>query len=161
MKSDSIDLHAKEKLNALSLLANARRFFGNFQGSISASVEAIEMARSLDSQSGEFSILLNMAKTAFEMGDREAGYGYIDRIISSGADSDNAKVLANVSAAYGVKVIELYTDNRFREGLEEGRQRGKAGYHLYNRLLITSLPLDIRVLSTNVLLATIFPFFVL
>lgn len=123
LKSDSIDSHGNEKINALSLLANARRFFGDFSGSIAASTEAMEMAHSLDNQPGELSILLNMAKTSFEMGNREDGYRYIDRIITSGGNSDNARVLANVSAAYGVKVIELYADNRFKEGLAEGQRR--------------------------------------
>ncbi len=123
LNSDSIDFHPKEKLNALTLLSVAQTFFGNFQESISNSLKAIEIAQQSGNTAAEYNILTTMAKNSFVMGKRKQGYEYLDRIISSGASSTEARVLANVSAAYGVKIVELYADNRFQEGLEEGWKR--------------------------------------
>lgn len=123
LASDSINNHQKEKLNALTLQSVARSFFGNYQGSIESCLEAIKIARQTENKAAEYNILTTMAKAAFAMGNRKQGYDYLDQIISSGEDSDDARVLANVSAAYGVKIVELYTDDRFADGLEEGHKR--------------------------------------
>ncbi|MBD5328933.1 MAG: AraC family transcriptional regulator [Bacteroides sp.] len=123
LQSDSIDSHLKEKLNALTLLSTAQTFFGNFQGSINTSLKGIEIARETGNLPGELNILSTMAKTAFAMGDRKQGYGYLDQAISTGESSDDIRVLANVSSAYGIKVVELYADDRFEEGLKEGYKR--------------------------------------
>lgn len=123
LESDSISAHPKEHLNALTLLSVAQAFFGNFQGSIDLSIKAMEMARKEGNKASEYNILTTMAKTSFTMGDRKRGYEYLDQIISEGSESSEARVLANVSAAYGVKIVELYTDDRFADGLSEGKKR--------------------------------------
>ncbi len=123
LANDSIQHNPKAKLNALTLLSTAQAYYGDFQGSIRTSAEAMELARDMGNTPAEYNILTTMAKTAFAMGNRKQGYGYLDQIISSGEASDDARTLANVSAAYGVKVVELYTDDEFSKGLQEGRKR--------------------------------------
>ncbi len=123
LSDDSISHHDKERLNALTLLSTAQAYYGNFQGSIASSTEAMKIARKLNNEAALFNILTTMSKTSFAMGDRKQGYQYLDRIISEGSNSKNVRTLANVSAAYGVKIVELYTDEKFNEGLEEGRKR--------------------------------------
>lgn len=123
LASDSVGAQSNEQLRGLTLLSVARAFFGDYNGSIGSSLEAIEIARATGNTAAEYNILTTMAKNSFSMGDREQGYSYIDRIISSGSESDEARVLANVSAAYGVKIVELYADEEFAEGLAEGRKR--------------------------------------
>ena len=123
LANDSIEHHDKEKLNALTLLATAQRFYADFGGSIATLTQAIEIARSLGNTAAEYNILTDMAKTSFSMGQRNQGYAYLDRIIDGGAGSSDARTLANVSAALGVKIVELYADDRFAEGLAEGRRR--------------------------------------
>lgn len=123
LESDSISAHPKEHLNALTLLSVAQAYFGNFQGSIDLSIKAMEMARQEGNKASEYNILTTMAKTSFTMGNRKRGYEYLDQIISEGSESSEARVLANVSAAYGVKIVEFYTDERFADGLSEGKKR--------------------------------------
>lgn len=120
---DSIDTHPQEHLNALTLLSVAQSYFGNYQGSINSSIKGIELARKEGNKAGEYNIQTTMAKTSFTMGNRKQGYDYLNQIISEGSGSSEARVLANVSSAYGVKIVELYTDDRFAEGLSEGRKR--------------------------------------
>lgn len=120
---DSISAHPKEHLNALTLLSVAQSHFGNYQGSIDSSIRGMEIARKEGNKAAEYNILTTMAKTSFAMGERNQGYEYLDQIISDGSTSSEARVLANVSAAYGVKIVELYADDRFAEGLAEGRKR--------------------------------------
>lgn len=123
LASDSISAHPKEHLNALTLFSDAQSYFGNYQGSISSSIKAMEMARQDGNKAAEYFILTTMAKTAFTMGNRKQGYEYLDRVIKEGSESSEIRVLANVASAYGVKVIELYADGRFAEGLSEGKNR--------------------------------------
>ena len=123
LADDSISTHPKEQLNALTLLSVAQSYFGNYQGSIDSSIKGMELARKEENKAAEYNILTTMAKTSFTMGERNQGYGYLNQIISEGTNSTEARVLANVSAAYGVKIVELYADDRFAEGLSEGRQR--------------------------------------
>jgi AraC-like DNA-binding protein len=123
LAADSIAAHPAERLNALTLLSVAQNFFGNFQGSIESSTEAMEIARSTGNTAAEYNILTTMAKTAFAMGNRHQGYAYLASIIKSGESSTEARVLANVSAAYGVRIVELYADDRFDEALAEGYKR--------------------------------------
>ena len=123
LSSDSINIHPKEYTNALTLLADAQRYFGDFQGSIATSLRAMEAARENGNITGELVTLLTMAQTSFEMGNRQPGYAYLDRIITHEDKTEDVRVLANVSAAYGMKVIRLYEDDRFKEGLEEGYKR--------------------------------------
>ncbi|MBD5285063.1 MAG: hypothetical protein HDS29_02150, partial [Bacteroides sp.] len=120
---DSISTHPKEYLNALTLLSVAQSYFGNYQGSIDTSIKAMEMARKDGNKAAEYNILTTMAKTSFAMGERNQGYEYLDRIISEGSTSAEVRVLANASAAYGVKIVELYSDERFAEGLSDGKKR--------------------------------------
>lgn len=123
LEADSISAHPMEHLNALTLLSVAQSYFGNFQGSIDSSIKAMEMARQEGNKASEYNILTTMAKTSFTMGNRKRGYEYLDQIISEGSESSEARILANVSAAYGVKIVELYTDERFADGLSEGKKR--------------------------------------
>lgn len=123
LASDSISGHPKEKLNALILISHAQSFFGNYQESIESSIEAMDLARNIGNKAAELNILTTMAETSFIMGDRKRGYDYLEQIIKEGSGSTDVRILASVSAAYGVKVIELYADDRFEEGLSEGRKR--------------------------------------
>lgn len=123
LADDSISAHPKAHLNALTLLSVAQSFFGNYHGSIDSSIKGMDLARKEGNKAAEYNILTTMAKTSFTMGERNRGYKYLDQIISEGSNSTEARVLANVSAAYGVKIVELYADDRFAEGLSEGRKR--------------------------------------
>lgn len=123
LADDSIESHLKIKLNAMTLLATARRYYGQYAESIDTSTEAIKIARRTGNVAGEYNILTTMAGTSFDMGDRKQGYRYLDQIIEKGSSSDDIRILANVSSAYGVKIVELYTDDRFEEGLSEGKKR--------------------------------------
>ncbi|MDE5870261.1 MAG: hypothetical protein K2H18_08500, partial [Muribaculaceae bacterium] len=123
LASDSIDNNEKEKLNALTLLSTAQTYFGKYNESISTLSNAMKLARSSGNLAGELNILLTMAETSFEMGNRDKGYDYIEQIISRGGSSRDVRVLANVSSAYGVEIVELFTDDKFEEALKEGKKR--------------------------------------
>lgn len=123
LKSDSIASHPKEHTNALTLLAEAQSFFGDLQGCVNSCTEAMDLARQTGNLPAELNVLTTMAKTYFTLSDRANGYQVIQSAINKGSDSDNVRVLANVSAAYGVKIIQLYADNRFDEALREGQKR--------------------------------------
>lgn len=123
LQSDSMATHPKEHINALTLLAVTQSFFGNLQGCVKSCTEAMNLARQTDNLPAELNVLTTMAKTYFTLNDRTNGYQVIETAINKGYDFDNARVLANVSAAYGVKIIQLYTDNRFDEALREGNKR--------------------------------------
>lgn len=123
LANDSINSHIKEKLNVLTLLSAAKGYYGDLPGCISVSTEAICLAHEIGNTAAVYNILTTMAKTSFALGERKKGYEYLDRIISEGEKIDDVRVLANVSAAYGVKIVELYTDDLFPEGLEEGKKR--------------------------------------
>lgn len=123
LESDSMATHPKEHTNALTLLAVTQSFFGDLQGCVNSCMEAVNLARQTGNLPAELNVLTTMAKTYFALSDRTRGYETLETIINKGSDSDNARVLANVSAAYGVKIIQLYTDNRFGEALQEGRKR--------------------------------------
>lgn len=121
--SDSMASHPKEHTNALTLLAVTQSFFGDLQGCVKSCSEAMKLARQTENLPAELNVLTTMAKTYFALNDRTRGYETIETIIEKGSNSDNSRVLANVSAAYGVKIIQLYTDNRFTEALQEGHKR--------------------------------------
>lgn len=123
LESDSINTLPKIKTNALSLLSMSQLFFGNIQGSIESCSEAIKIAHESGNLPGELSILNKMAMNYFTLGDSEKGYEALETTISRGASSDDVRVLANVSAAYGVKIVHLYGDNRFAEALRESQKR--------------------------------------
>lgn len=123
LASDSVSAYPKEHLNALTLLSVAQAYFGNYQGSIASSLKAMDLARQEGNKAAQYNILTTMAKTSFTMGERNQGYEYLDQIISEGSESSEVRVLANVSAAYGVKIVELYADDRFAEGLSDGKKR--------------------------------------
>lgn len=123
LQSDSMATHPKEHANALTLLAVAHSFFGDLQGSVKSCTEAVNLARQTGNLPAELNVLTTMAKTYFELNDRTRGYETIESVIKKGSDSDDPRVLANVSAAYGVKIVQLYTDNRFEDVLRESRKR--------------------------------------
>lgn len=123
LKSDSMATHPKEHANAFTLLSVTQSFFGDLQGCINSCMQAMDLARQTGNLPAELNVLTTMAKTYFALNDRTRGYQVIETIINKGADSDNPRVLANVSAAYGVKIIQLYADDRFAEALREGQKR--------------------------------------
>lgn len=123
LQSDSMATHPKEHSNALTLLAVTQSFFGDLQGCVKSCSEAMNLARQSGNLPSELNVLTTMAKTYFALSDRVRGYQTIETIIKEGENSDDSRVLANVSAAYGVKIIQLYTDNRFAEALREGHKR--------------------------------------
>lgn len=123
LSNDSIDNHPQEKLNALTMLANARKTSGDYHGCVQAASSGIEVARSMGNRASEYNLLTTMASVSFGMGNRPQGYDYLQQIISSGSGSESARELANVSAAYGVKVAELYTDGRYDDALTESGNR--------------------------------------
>lgn len=123
LNSDSIDSYPNEKLNALTLLSCAQGFYGNYQGSIETAINAINLARQQGNKPGELNILTTMAKTSFDMGHRKQGYEYLGQILAFEKDATTARELANISAAYGVKIIELYTEDKYDEALQEGYKR--------------------------------------
>lgn len=123
LASDSIDGHPAEKLNILTMLAAARRSTADFRGCIAAATAGIGLARSLDNKPAVYNLLTTMAGVSFDMGDRRRGYRYLDEIIMEGADSQTARELANVSSAYGMKIVELYADNHFDDALSLSGKR--------------------------------------
>ena len=123
LKNDSMATHPKEHANALTLLAVTQSFFGDLQGCVNSCTQAMDLARQTGNLPAELNVLTTMAKTYFALNDRTRGYEAIETIIKKGADSDNPRVLANVSAAYGVKIIQLYADDRFAEAVLEGQKR--------------------------------------
>lgn len=123
LNSDSIDSYPNEKLNALTLLSCAQGFYGNYQGCIETAINAINLARQQGNKPGELNILTTMAKTSFDMGHRKQGYEYLGQILAFEKDATTARELANISAAYGVKIIELYAEDKYDEALQEGYKR--------------------------------------
>ncbi len=123
LESDSMATHPKEHTNALTLLATSQSFFGNLQGCVNSCTEAMNLARQSENLPAELNVMTTMAKTYFALNDKTRGYQAIESIINKGGGSYDARVLANVSAAYGVKIIQLYADNRYKEALQEGQKR--------------------------------------
>lgn len=107
LKNDSMATHPKEHANALTLLAVTQSFFGDLQGCVNSCTQAMDLARQTGNLPAELNVLTTMAKTYFALNDRTRGYKVIETIIKKGADSDNPRVLANVSAAYGVKIYQI------------------------------------------------------
>lgn len=123
LASDSIDRYPDEKLNAQTLLSQAQYYYGDFPRSIETATEAIKSAREIGNIPAELNLLTTMAKTSFDMGNRKQGYEYLDAILSRAGGTSSVRELANISAAYGVKVIELYADDRYDEALQCGYER--------------------------------------
>lgn len=123
LNCDSIDNSPNEKLNALTLLSNAQGYYGNYQQSIETAIKAFTLAKKQGNTPAQLNILTTMAKTSFDMGHRKQGYEYIDEILAFEDNSSSAAELANISAAYGVKIIELYSENRYDKALEDGHRR--------------------------------------
>lgn len=123
LTSDSIDCHPDIKLNLLTMLAAVRRSSADFRGCIHAATSGIGLARALDNTPAVYNLLTTMAGVSFDMGDRKRGYGYLDKIISEGTSSQSARELANVSSAYGMKIVELYADDRFDDALALSQKR--------------------------------------
>lgn len=56
--------------------------------------------------------------------------------------SESVRELANVSAAYGVKIVELYTDDRYDNTLTESRKRRDVIRKLATREKPRSIPIS-------------------
>ncbi|MDO4319725.1 MAG: helix-turn-helix domain-containing protein [Bacteroidales bacterium] len=123
LESDSMATNPTARLQALIMLAKSEAFYSNYSASIALAEEAIGIARDLGNKPAELDILHAMANNAFDIGDRKAGYRFLHDIIEGNIDSDNVRVLANVSSALGTKIIQLYTDDRFDDALAESDRR--------------------------------------
>lgn len=123
LRSDSISHYPGEYLTALSMLQDAHYCCGNFSRSIEDAREAVRLAREVGNRPAELAALTTMAKTGFIMGDRNNGYVYIDEVISQAKGENSVNVLADISTAYGVKMVELFVDRRFDEALSAGYER--------------------------------------
>ena len=123
LESDSIDNNPNIKLNALTILAGAQYMNGKYPQVIQTAMSAIELARAIGNRSGEYNALGTMAQTCIAMGDRDNGFKYLDQVISAGQNSDSVRELANVSWSMGIKVVELYADNKYDEAVSESKRR--------------------------------------
>lgn len=123
LESDSMLTNPKARLQALTMLAKSEAFYGDYHESTKMAEEAIRVARELDNKPAELDILHSMASNAFEIGDKNAGYGYLQEITEGNISSDNVRVLANVSSALGTKIIQLYDDDRYDDALAESDRR--------------------------------------
>lgn len=123
LESKEINKHLSDKLQAMTMLISTHSFYSDYGKSIALANEAIKLAREIENRPAEFNILLSMADASFNVGNKRDGYEYINRIISAGEKSENVRELANVSAAYGRMVIELYADENFLQALSESRRR--------------------------------------
>lgn len=123
LASDSINAQPMLKLQALTMLSTSLSFYGQYQQSIDIALDAVKLAREIGNKPSEYNLLVSMSDIAFKMGNRETGYEYLDYVIDDGAKSDNVRDLANVSYAYGAKIIALYTDERYDEALAESENR--------------------------------------
>lgn len=123
LADDSIAAHPDLRLNAMVMALSAQSFYGNYRTSLPLAMEAIKLARQLGNRPGEYNILQTVAADAFEFGDRKQGYEYLEQVISAGYGSDKVRELANVSSALGMKIIQLYADDRYEDALAESRRR--------------------------------------
>ncbi len=123
LESKDIKSNPKEETNALTLLACSQSYFGNIQGCIESLSRALEIARNTNNLPAELNVLTTMAKNYFTLGDRKSGYDSVEKVIQKGSSSQDVRVLANVSAAYGVKVKELRIDGQYSKSIEESRKR--------------------------------------
>lgn len=123
LADDSINNHHDIRLNLLTLLSTARIVTGDYRGSLRAAYEGLTEAREAGNRAAEYNLLITLAKVSFGMGERQNGYDYLAQVIDRGSGSQVVNELANVSAAYGVKIVELYNDGRFDEALSESGLR--------------------------------------
>ena len=123
--SDSITAYPELRLRAMNILASAQVFVGNYQEGIEILLEAIDIARSAGNKPAEYGIMGEMAKVYMNMGQKQAGYELLDRIVSEGQLSADVRELANVSWALGIKVIWLNDDSCFKEAIKTGKMRLK------------------------------------
>ncbi len=125
LDSKDIKSNPKDETNALTLLSCSQSYFGNIQGCIETLTRALEIARNTNNLPGELNVLTTMAKNYFTLGDRKSGYDIVETTIRKGTSSQDVRVLANVSAAYGVKTKELHADGKYSAAIEECHKRLK------------------------------------
>lgn len=125
LSDDSIVRDPKLHAQALMIVSDAQRFYGQYQQSIESAMRAMEIARATGNRPAEYNTLTTMARTAFDMNDSKRGYGYLEEVITAGEGSDDVRELANVSHAIGIKVIQLYGEGRYEDALREGGRRMK------------------------------------
>lgn len=123
LESDSISGVPSLEVQALLMVSSTRAFFEDYTQAISYAERAMNLAREVGNVPGQCNILVTMSGIAFDMGDRARGYSYLEAAIEAGKESDDARVLANVSSALGAKIIALYTDDRFEEAIDQSRRR--------------------------------------
>ena len=123
LDDDSIEQHPHVRLNAMAMAVSASLFYGYYDRAYTMAMDAIELAREIGNKPAEYNILQSAADIAFDLGDREQGYAYLDEIITSGYASGNIRELANVSSALGAKIIQLYADDRYADALAESSRR--------------------------------------
>ena len=123
LEDDSVSDHPDIRLNAMVMALASQSFYADYTQSLPLAMEAIRLAREIGNRPGEYNILQTVASDAFRFGDRKQGYEYLEQVIGPGYDSDNVRELANVSSAIGMKIIQLYADERYDEALAESARR--------------------------------------
>ena len=123
LESDSVALKPNLKLQAMSVCLFASAYYADYIQTTSLANEAIALARDVGNKPAEFHILQTMADISFKTGYSKEGYGYLQQVIDQGSLSEDIRILANVSSAYGSKTMYLYTDKRYQEVLLESGKR--------------------------------------
>ena len=123
LESDSVALKPNLKLQAMSVCLFASAYYADYIQTTSLANEAIALARDVGNKPAEFHILQTIADISFKTGYSKEGYGYLQQVIDQGSLSEDIRILANVSSAYGSKTMYLYTDKRYQEVLLESGKR--------------------------------------
>lgn len=123
LESDSVAFKPKVRLQAMSVCLFASSYYADYIQSAPLANEAIALAREVGNKPAEFYILQTIADISFKTGDAKDGYNYLQQVIDQGSLSNDIRILANVSSAYGSKIAYLYTDKRYQEALSEITKR--------------------------------------
>ena len=123
LESDSVALKPNIKLQAMSVCLFASSFYSDYVQCASLATEAIALAREVGNMPAEYYILQTIADISFKTGHSKDGYMYLQKVIDQGSLSEDIRILANVSSAYGSKIMHLYADKRYHEAVQESAGR--------------------------------------
>lgn len=123
LESDSVAMRPWLQVQALSLLCDARTYFGDYEEALRTASHIRDIARREGKRTAEIGSLLTIARINFGMGERDRAYEYLEKAIEPDINSRDVRVLANVTYALGLKITELYNDGLFREALAECDRR--------------------------------------
>lgn len=123
IENDSISFYPKAKLQAMTMLLDTESFYGKIDESAAMTEEAIKLARELGNKPAELHILQSISTIYFKSGDKTKGYKYIREIIDNYKESDNIRILAGVSSAYGELAEQLINDGKLTAAAQECRNR--------------------------------------